>query len=254
MYEVLARYYDQIHEQLTADLPIILELARENGGPVLDLGCGTGRLLFPLAEAGYKVTGVDNSPQMLAIANKRLSVESEEVREFITLWEKDICSLAPGQTATGFSLALLSYNTLMHFREREIEGLLEGVSGILRPGGQLFIDMENPFQLAEGIYSKKPVLEASFIDESTNLQVEQWSRSWIDTKAQTLTVSWQFRTQDKESENQKLQMIYHYFYPHQILMLLQQAGLRMEKLIGSYQGEPFQEDSERLVLLASLPE
>lgn len=254
MYEILAHFYDQIHEQLTADIPFILELARETGGPVLDLGCGTGRLLFPLAEAGYKVTGVDNSPQMLAIARNRLSVEPEEVRESITLWEQDICSLVPGQTATGFSLALLSYNTLLHLREREIGALLEGVAGILQPGGQLFIDMENPFQLAEETYSKEPVFETYFIDEITNLRVEQWSHSLIDTTAQTLTVSWYFHTHEEELETQELQIVYHYFYPHQIIMLLQRAGFEVEKLMGSYNGEPFQEDSERFLLLAGLPE
>ena len=76
----------------------------------------------------------------------------------------------------------------------------------------------------------------------------------LDTKDQTLTVSWHFQNQEQESENTELQLVYHYFYPHQIIMLFQQAGLRPEKMMGGYKGEPFEEDSERLLLLASLPE
>jgi len=41
------------------------------GGPVLEIGCGSGRLLAPLARAGYEVTGVDQSPEMLARAEAR---------------------------------------------------------------------------------------------------------------------------------------------------------------------------------------
>ena len=73
MYATLARYYDQIHTTLTADVPFILKQVKKQGGPVLELGCGTGRLLFPLAEAGFPVTGVDNSSEMLNIARQRLA-------------------------------------------------------------------------------------------------------------------------------------------------------------------------------------
>ncbi len=132
-------------------------------------------------------------------------------------------------------------------------GLLKGVASLLRPGGQLFIDLENPLLLTEVVYSTEPVFETSFIDEVTNRRVEQWSQSSLDTKTQTLSVTWQFRTQIEGSESPMVQMIYHYLYPHQIVLLLQQAGFRLEKMIGDYKGESFQEESERLILLASLP-
>lgn len=252
MYELLARYYDQIHAPLTADLPFVLQLAQENGGPVLDLGCGTGRLLLPLAEAGYQVTGVDNSPQMLKIAGDRLAAKPPDVRELVTLWEKDIRNLAQEQITTKYSLALLSYNTLLHIPEGEIGSLLNGIAGMLRSGGQLLIDLENPFLLTEAAFPKESVFETSFIDEVSNQRVEQWSQSSLDIYDQTLTVSWQFRAQDTEEEPALMKVVYHYFYPHQIIMRLQQAGFRLEKVVGNYQKEPFWEESERLILLASL--
>jgi SAM-dependent methyltransferase len=236
-----------------ADLPFVLQLARESGGPVLDLGCGTGRLLFPLAQAGFQVTGVDNSPQMLAIANNRLAGQPDEIRELITLWERDIRTLTKNQTKKRFPLALLSYNTLLHIREEEILDMLNHLADLLRPSGKLFIDIENPFLLAATNYPKEAVFEASFTDEMTQQQIEQWSQSSIDTNAQTLTVSWQFRIQNKESGFSKVQIVYHFIYPHQIALLLQRAGFRLKKMLGSYEGEPFQEDSKRLLLLADLP-
>jgi SAM-dependent methyltransferase len=251
MYELLARYYDQLHSTLTADLPFVLSLAREGGGPVLDLGCGTGRLLFPLAEAGFEVTGIDNSPQMLEIARTRLASKPELIRQLVTLCEKDIRSLSGSRTTTRYKLALLSYNTLLHIREAEIGPMLKGIGGLLDGGSSLFVDLENPFLLAGVDYPNELVFETSFMDEVINRPVELSSFTSLDTKAQTLVVTWQFHLQGEESGDLKMQMIYHYYYPHQILLLLQQAGFSLGKMLGSYEGDPFQEDSERLLLLAS---
>jgi len=253
MYEYLARYYDQIHSSLTADLPFILKLAQENGGPILDLGCGTGRLLFPLAQAGFPVVGVDNSPLMLAVANKRLAAQPEEVRALVTLWKKDMRSLVQDQTETKFTLALFSFNTLLHMREGEILGLLKRIAGLLTSGGKIFIDLENPFLLAEIVDQNEAVFETSFMDAVTSKRVEQWSQSSLDSNTQTLTVTWQFRTQEKEPGTTIVEIVYHYLYPHQIALLLQLAGFRLLQISGNYEGEPFQEDSERLLLLADLP-
>ena len=74
-YDAIARYYDLSHQSLVEDIPFLLRVAAETGGPALELGCGSGRLLVPLARAGYAVTGVDNSPEMLARAELRLAGE-----------------------------------------------------------------------------------------------------------------------------------------------------------------------------------
>ena len=65
-YDKLAPYYDRFHEALTADVEFVLSLAQQQDGPVLEMGCGTGRLLLPLARAGFEVTGIDTSAAMLA--------------------------------------------------------------------------------------------------------------------------------------------------------------------------------------------
>ena len=54
----------------TTDNPFYLELARQCGGPVLELACGTGRVSIPLAEAGFAVTGLDASPPMVEAARQ----------------------------------------------------------------------------------------------------------------------------------------------------------------------------------------
>src|SRR5688500_7239858 len=74
--EVVARYYDLEHDAPAADVALYRELARRGGGPILELGCGTGRVLAALAQAGHCVVGVDCSAPMLARAEARLQASS----------------------------------------------------------------------------------------------------------------------------------------------------------------------------------
>jgi SAM-dependent methyltransferase len=252
MYETLARYYDQIHTPLTADIPFVCDRLAKHGGPLLELGCGTGRLLFPLAEAGLHVTGVDSSPQMLAIARQRLNKQPPDIRHLITLLEEDILNLSGDEINTRFVSALLSYNTILHFREPEIARILRGVATLLHPAGRLLIDTANPFAFTEAVYPDMPILEKSFIDHQTGERVEQWSRSSLDTRDQTLTVSWRFQRESEAAETKSVKIDYHYLYPHQLILLLQREGFALEQMWGSYEEDPFFEESERLLLLASL--
>ena len=75
-YSVLARVYDLQHNTYTPDIPMYLEFARRfcsaQHAPVLELGAGTGRVLLPLAQAGFAITGVDNTAEMLAIAHQQV--------------------------------------------------------------------------------------------------------------------------------------------------------------------------------------
>ncbi len=82
-----ARFFDADYTGYLDDLPLIEAYAQRAGSPLLELGCGTGRLLIPLAEAGYRVTGVDLSPTMLRIA--RAKAEAAGVAERVTLIEGD---------------------------------------------------------------------------------------------------------------------------------------------------------------------
>src|SRR5215467_6151990 len=72
-YDAFARFYDLDTEGITADLPFWVSLARRTGGPVLEVACGTGRVLVPLARAGFSVVGVDLSAAMLGVARDKIA-------------------------------------------------------------------------------------------------------------------------------------------------------------------------------------
>src|SRR5215210_8633506 len=73
----LARLYDAF--PFEADLPLYLDLAAAEGGRVLEVACGSGRVLVPLARAGHDVVGLDASPHMLALARGKLEAAGQAV-------------------------------------------------------------------------------------------------------------------------------------------------------------------------------
>ena len=111
--EALARLYDVDLLEDPGDLDLYLALAARTGGPILELGVGTGRLAVPLAAAGYRVTGVDLDPAMLARARARAAAAAGAPPRRLTLHRGD-ARRAPADVGR-FSLAFMALNTLLVF-------------------------------------------------------------------------------------------------------------------------------------------
>lgn len=251
MYETLARYYDHLHEALTEDVPLILALAREKGDLVLELGCGSGRLLLPLADAGHTTMGLDNSPAMLALARQRLAAAAPEVAARVTPVEGDILALPPAVMQQRYNLIVIPYNTLLHFTQREVGHIFAQVAGLLESQGAVFIDLVNPFAFDSLPDEREPALEARLHDAESGAIVEQWSTIRVEAGAQTAHVRWAFRDTALAAADTVVEMAYHYLFPHQLELQLRQGGLRLESLWGDYDRRPFAAESERLLAVAS---
>ena len=95
----VAEFYDHIRAYTDRhDVNFYVDLAKHSGGPVLELGCGTGRVLIPTARQGTKVSGVDLSDDMLAICRSKLSQEAAEVQERVRIHKADIRHSDPSST------------------------------------------------------------------------------------------------------------------------------------------------------------
>src|SRR6186997_1849648 len=90
-YAFIAELYDQVVPyRERADVSFFVEAAREAGSPILEVGCGTGRVLIPTARAGLEIVGLDLSPHMLAVCREHLGQESETVRSRVQLVQADM--------------------------------------------------------------------------------------------------------------------------------------------------------------------
>ena len=146
MYDAFAELpdiYDSVPVYVNRrDVQFYVEEARSAGGSVLEVGCGTGRILLPIARSGPTVDGMDSSPQMLKRCEEKLRAESEAVRGRVTLHNGDARSFDLGRR---FELVIAPFRVVQHLTTIEDQlGFLDSVARHLAPGGRLVFDVFNP--------------------------------------------------------------------------------------------------------------
>jgi len=242
-YEKLARFYDLEHADLTADLIFYLHFARQAGGPVLEVGCGTGRLLLPLVEAGVKVTGVDTSPAMLARARRKLG-------DRVTLIEGDMRTVSlPGR----YTLVIISINTFMHLLTTADQ--LAGLSNLachLAPGGRLILDLPAGDELAHQDPDARLTLEQTFLDPDTGRRVMKLVASQVDwaMQRQEITYVYDELLDGGSVRRTVVPMTLRHVFRYELLLLLEKAGYRLEALYGDYDLSPYGEGGPRMIAMA----
>jgi SAM-dependent methyltransferase len=137
-----------------ADLPLWEELADERGGPVLDLGCGTGRVALHLARRGHRVLGLDREPELVAVLTERAAGLPVEV---------ELGDAAGFSLGAGFALALAPMQLLQLLAPDQRAGCLACLASHLRPGGlaALAIVAERAVEHPEREHSGAPPLPDS---------------------------------------------------------------------------------------------
>jgi len=143
-YAFIADLYD--HVALYRDRPDIafyVDAAKEAGGPVLEVGCGTGRVLIPSAQAGVDVVGLDLSPHMLAVCRERLWHERADVQARVQLVQADMRRFDLPRT---FTLATIPFRPFQHLVTVEDQiACLESIRRHLVDDGRLILDLFNPW-------------------------------------------------------------------------------------------------------------
>ena len=254
MYEEIALYYDLVHAGLVADVEYVLGKFLPDDDAVLVLGCGTGRVIWPLARAGFTVVGLDNSGAMLARARAYLA-QHEELQPHVTLINADMRDFSCDRQ---FGVAIALNNTFMHLTAVDMRRALANVKGCLGgndslPNGRLFLDLINPIPLAAMPDNRQPILERELIDPENGDGIAQLSSNWLDDAEQILHIDWIYeRTPADGSAPQRTiaHEQYHYHFPHQLELILRESGFQLTGMKGDYDGSPFTEDSPRLLVTA----
>ena len=129
----LARLYDLDLADDPGDLDLYLALAARADGPILELGVGSGRLAIPLAAAGWRVTGVDMDPAMLARARSKAASQDRLVAERLELIEADATTV---RLPSRYRLAFVALNSLLVFGGRSAQAAtIRTLVEHLDPGG-----------------------------------------------------------------------------------------------------------------------
>lgn len=248
-YDRVARYYDAENEHMVQDLELYSALAEAQGAPVLEVGCGTGRVTFHLAGAGFAVTGVDLSAAMLERARRKAAGRAD-LNDMVSFIQADAAQAAYPDR---YPLIVLPYNTMMHFHTTEAQlRLVRHLSAHLAEGGLMVIDLPNAGESFATAEDSAVTLERSFVLPESRHLVMQQSVSRLDRTAQMQSVTWLY---DEISAAGTLTrtiapVLLRYVFPAELDLLLMVCGLQRVARYGDYDESPFEEGCPRLIVYA----
>jgi SAM-dependent methyltransferase len=251
----LARLYDVDLIDDPGDVDLYLALAARTGGPVLELGVGSGRVTVPLAEAGHEVTAVDHEPAALERARARATAAGRAVAERITLVEADIESLElPGSPR--FRLGLIALNTLLLLERRDRQAAaFETLRRHLAPGGLAVVDVWLPDGDDLARFDGRLSLEYVRTDPETGRLITKTASARHDAATGTveLTVIYEEGLPGDPAARWVRRDRLRLVGADELGVLATSAGLRVETLAGDRDLSPFGPGSERVVLVAERP-
>jgi SAM-dependent methyltransferase len=247
----LARLYDLDLVDDPGDLDLYLALAARAGGRILELGVGTGRLAVPLAGRGYRVTGVDIEPAMLARARDRAVRDGVETGA-LELVEGDIVGLRlPGGPV--FRLAFLALNSIMLLDSRvDQQGAVRALADHLERGGIAVVDAWLPDAEDLARFDGRIVLEWPRVDPDTGAMVTKAGSAQHDAASGTVSLTTIFEEGSQGSpparwiRTDRLRLV----SADDLGAFAVDAGLDVELIAGGYDLEPLGRGGDRAVLIA----
>jgi SAM-dependent methyltransferase len=215
-YDSIAELYDPWSVSVTEDVGFYLEEARQTGGPVVELGVGTGRIAIPIAADGIRVIGVDSSPGMLEICRRRARLAGVELDLRLgDLREPPVDERVP--------LVICPFRSFLHLHgDPERRRAFGATRALLLPGGRLVFDVFAP--------------GADDVEATHDRWIERepgiWERAVWDTDARTLTLSVRGATGETT-------MVLEWLEPEDWRRLLEESGFHVEALYGWFDRRPY---------------
>jgi SAM-dependent methyltransferase len=246
-FDQFARLYDWEHDQYLADVDVHVGFARRFGGPVLELACGTGRLLEPLAKAGFVCTGVDSSPPMLDRARRRLEGLAGSQP---TLVEQRLEALDLGGNFRTIILGLDSFGLLLG-RADQLRAL-KAAKAHATHDGRLILDVANG-NLRGAVEPPEELLhDLTLPDPETGRPITKFVLRRARPADQIDELMFFYDEQDERGylRRSMVELRLRWFTRFELELLLQSAGWQVDELYGNYDLEPYGPTSDRLIVVA----
>jgi SAM-dependent methyltransferase len=215
-YDAIAELYDPWSASVVEDVAFYLEEARRSGGPVVELGVGTGRIAVPLGADGIRVIGVDSSRAMLEVCARRAALAG------VTL-DLRVGDLREPPVTEGVPLVICPFRSLLHMHTDEDRlGVLGAAYDLLLPGGRFVFDVFAP--------------DADDIAQTQGRWLERepgiFEHAVWDESARTLTLT--VRGDERETT-----MALAWLSPDEWRGLLERAGFEIEACYGWFDRTPY---------------
>ncbi len=252
-YAVSAKYYDDAYaaEPDLVDLLFYLDLAKQFGGPVLEIACGTGRILLPIARAGIEINGVDKSSSMLQVLREQLEREPAEIRNRVTISKGDMRTF---RLSREFPLVTIPFRPMQHMHTLPDQvAALETAAVHLAPGGILAFDVFYPnYDLMFSRIGQEVLeMEWPLRSDPTKIVRRSFRKYSVDKVNQIFCLTFIFRTYEGDrvvkQETESLKLCY-YTYPH-MRALFVLAGLEVVEEYGSCAKTPLDNSAEQMIFV-----
>ncbi len=246
----LAGVYDVF--PFDADVAFYTELAARHGTNILEAACGSARLMVALAEAGNTVVGIDVSPHMLSLAEKKLRAAGEYVWSRCHLVHTNMCALDLGEK---FDVAVIAAQSFCHLTERQAQQeALSRIHKHLRPGGILAMDLLNP---SPSWLNQEPgVLRQDLVQETLG-GVAMRTEAVISTdwaaQLRRIRSTYDLVNSDGAVTRRIVEWPLRFTHRFEAELLLESAGFEVQTVKGGYDDEELTSTSKRMVVIASVP-
>jgi ubiquinone/menaquinone biosynthesis C-methylase UbiE len=246
-WDAYAPFYDWENAQTVArrDIAFWERLALANDGPVLELGCGTGRVSLPVVKAGATLVGIDLSAPMLDRAQRRLRRARLSHRALLV--RGDIRHL-PFRARRRFGLVMAPYGILQSLtRERDLRATLASVARVLAPGGLFGVDLvpdlprwseyERRTSLRGRRDAKTMVTLVESVRQDRRRRLTIFDQEYVERRGREQTVH-------------RFALTFRTLSVPQMAARLERAGFAIQAILGDYQGGPWDARADVWVILA----
>jgi len=246
IYADFSEFYDIYMGDWLEDLPFYLEYAKRSSGPILEVGAGSGRLTIPFAREGMAVIAVDISASMLAKLRSRLTEESAEVQQRVSIVQADACTMEPDKRCELIIVPFYTFNYLLTPQMQTVA--LEQCVKYLSRTGRLLIDVFVPHSRIRNC-PRDPCQRVDTVDKQTGCKIRGWNVYRMDTENQIEFRKHAFEVTTPEGKITKKEFTTkrRYFFKPELDKLFTQHGLSVEAVFEGYDKRPASDVSEQLM-------
>jgi ubiquinone/menaquinone biosynthesis C-methylase UbiE len=249
VFDRIARFYDYEQGNFTKDIPFYGEYAKECKGEVLELACGTGRILIPIAKDGVTITGIDISEEMLKTAKQKTDVLDKSIKQNIKLIRGDMSVF---NLKKRFSLIFIAFRSFQSLVTRKKQSqCLECVREHLKNSGTFILDLFAPRHdlLAQ---VNRSVYLGEFYDRENDVYMTRRAEDEYNLADQTLKEDRFYEWTDKQGifHQQRWSFELSYLFRYEAELLLEKHGLLIEHVFGDFDKSPYDYYSGEQIFVA----
>jgi SAM-dependent methyltransferase len=252
--EIIGELYDHVPVyKARHDMDFYSDEARAASGDILELGCGTGRVLIPIARLGKRITGIDSSPRMLGQCKTQLAAEPAAVREMATVEAGDMRNLDLGRT---FSLVTIPFRPFQHLISVADQiAALRSVHRHLEPGGRLVFDVFNPnpryFVDEHRADEREDTPETPLPNGRAFRRTGRVPAVYMTDQYSEVELIYYVRNADGTTERLVQAFPMRWFWRFEMEHLLARCGFRVASVFGDFDRSPLIDGSPEMIFIAA---